>query len=574
MKYVIQTVLLIIFGLLQISAQELFITIKVDSTNSGSGSTGKGTGYAILSNDMKTLRFRITVNNLSGNITGAHFHYSPSGGVVHPITFTGNTAIGTWSNIPDTLVSALLKDNLYLNIHTAKNPGGEIRGNFNLEQFGFPIDINGVNAGTSSAGIGTGYAYFDKSHDTSSVSEIYYRATFAGLSGNITSAHFHELPGGTVAYPITFVDSTTDGILTGFSDANLLKFFKSQMYLNIHSNVNPGGEIRGNLSVVGELGFAGILDGAQAGTSSNGKGTVWVILRPDMSVKYNATYAKLTTPLSGSHFHTSTNGGVVKPVTFINNNTSGDWTGMSDANITDLLKGRIYMNIHSSTNPGGEIRANMFYSTGLFTGMLDGTQASTSSTAKGTVWIDIGGDSARYHATIAGLNGTLSGSHFHTTDGGAVIKPVTFVDSTTTGYWNMQDRMVDLALGKIYLNVHSSINAGGEIRGNLKLGSGVTTSVRSVSEQVPTAFILNQNYPNPFNPTTTISYQLPNNHYVTLKVYDILGKEVTTLVSEMKEAGNYNVQLSTNSYKLSSGIYFYRLTAGNYTATKKLVLMK
>ena len=90
----------------------------------------------------------------------------------------------------------------------------------------------------------------------------------------------------------------------------------------------------------------------------------------------------------------------------------------------------------------------------------------------------------------------------------------------------------------------------------------------------PAQFALNQNYPNPFNPTTAISYQLAADSYVILKVYDVLGREVATLVNEYQLAGSYNYQLSTGSYQLSSGIYFYRLTAGNFYETKKLILMK
>lgn len=90
--------------------------------------------------------------------------------------------------------------------------------------------------------------------------------------------------------------------------------------------------------------------------------------------------------------------------------------------------------------------------------------------------------------------------------------------------------------------------------------------------KAPHMFALEQNYPNPFNPTTMISYQLPANGYVTLKVYDMLGREVTTLVNEVKSPGTYEVNFDGS--KLSNGVYFYTLNAGNYTATKKLLLMK
>lgn len=80
------------------------------------------------------------------------------------------------------------------------------------------------------------------------------------------------------------------------------------------------------------------------------------------------------------------------------------------------------------------------------------------------------------------------------------------------------------------------------------------------------------NYPNPFNPATTIQYQIPSSGFVTLKVYDILGKEVATLVNEVKTAGTYNVQW--NASAMPSGTYFYKLTADNFTDVKRMILMK
>jgi DUF1680 family protein len=88
----------------------------------------------------------------------------------------------------------------------------------------------------------------------------------------------------------------------------------------------------------------------------------------------------------------------------------------------------------------------------------------------------------------------------------------------------------------------------------------------------PQFFKLYQNYPNPFNPSTSIGYQLPASDFVTLKVYDILGKEVKTLVSERKDAGNHSVQF--NASNLANGVYFYRLETKTYQDTRKLLLLK
>jgi hypothetical protein len=89
---------------------------------------------------------------------------------------------------------------------------------------------------------------------------------------------------------------------------------------------------------------------------------------------------------------------------------------------------------------------------------------------------------------------------------------------------------------------------------------------------LPNNFSLSQNYPNPFNPSTKISWQSPVSGHHSLKIYDVLGNEVATLVNEFKNAGRYEVDFNASS--LSSGIYFYKLQAGSFIQTKKMILMK
>ena len=90
--------------------------------------------------------------------------------------------------------------------------------------------------------------------------------------------------------------------------------------------------------------------------------------------------------------------------------------------------------------------------------------------------------------------------------------------------------------------------------------------------EIPKEFKLEQNYPNPFNPSTKINYSVPKSGFVTLIIYDMLGKEVSTLVNEGKNPGSYTIVFNGNN--LSSGIYFYRLSSGKFTDTRKLVLIK
>jgi phosphatidylserine/phosphatidylglycerophosphate/cardiolipin synthase-like enzyme/DNA/RNA endonuclease YhcR with UshA esterase domain len=103
-------------------------------------------------------------------------------------------------------------------------------------------------------------------------------------------------------------------------------------------------------------------------------------------------------------------------------------------------------------------------------------------------------------------------------------------------------------------------------------GSGTITGIEKHKSDMPVSYELSQNYPNPFNPATNISYQVPSAGHINLKVYDILGREVAILVDEIKPAGTYSVRWEASHF--SSGVYFYRLQAGHFVDTKKLVLIK
>jgi aminopeptidase N len=106
----------------------------------------------------------------------------------------------------------------------------------------------------------------------------------------------------------------------------------------------------------------------------------------------------------------------------------------------------------------------------------------------------------------------------------------------------------------------------------LKIASTVQVTSVQKKNEMPRGFVLEQNYPNPFNPTTVISYQLPVNSYVTLKIFDLLGREVSTLVNEKKDAGRFSVQWDASAR--ASGVYFYRLTAAGHIQTARMNLVK
>ncbi|MBI5472680.1 MAG: T9SS type A sorting domain-containing protein [Ignavibacteriae bacterium] len=99
-----------------------------------------------------------------------------------------------------------------------------------------------------------------------------------------------------------------------------------------------------------------------------------------------------------------------------------------------------------------------------------------------------------------------------------------------------------------------------------------STDVTLLDGVIPSSFELLQNYPNPFNPTTNIRFTILNSQLTTLKVYDVLGREVATLVNEQKEAGTHQAQFDASG--LASGTYMYRFTAGSFVATKMMILAR
>jgi len=98
------------------------------------------------------------------------------------------------------------------------------------------------------------------------------------------------------------------------------------------------------------------------------------------------------------------------------------------------------------------------------------------------------------------------------------------------------------------------------------------TEVEERNESAPVSFALQQNYPNPFNPVTSIQYSVSSDRFVSLKVYDINGREVATLVNQRKHAGLHHVEFEAKG--LPSGVYFYKMIAGEFTATRKLLLLR
>ncbi|MFC2103117.1 T9SS type A sorting domain-containing protein [Bacteroidota bacterium] len=153
------------------------------------------------------------------------------------------------------------------------------------------------------------------------------------------------------------------------------------------------------------------------------------------------------------------------------------------------------------------------------------------------------------------------------------------------GSWSEAVKM--FGLSSIYHELYPNISPDGRFMMFLSLRSGlllpywvdaqviynyITDVDDEQKTESPGSFQLYQNYPNPFNPITKIKYQIPKLSFVTLKVYDVLGNEIETLVNEQKPPGSYEINF--NSSELTSGVYFYKLQANEFISTKKMVLLK
>ena len=186
------------------------------------------------------------------------------------------------------------------------------------------------------------------------------------------------------------------------------------------------------------------------------------------------------------------------------------------------------------------------------------------STDNGTSWTEVNSGLTNTNVTSLVVSGTslfaaISGSVFLSTNNGTSW---TEVNSGLTNAY-----VTSLVVSGA--NLFAAASGGTVWRRPL---SEIITSVEWKGSNLPSQFTLRQNYPNPFNPTTKINYEIPKTSFVSLIVYNVLGKEVAELVNEEKAAGSYEVDF--NAANLSSGVYFYKIQTGDFVETKKMVVMK
>lgn len=266
---------------------------------------------------------------------------------------------------------------------------------------------------------------------------------------------------------------------------------------------------------------------------SSNDGKSWA--QPDSNFAVSDIHALL---LSGSNLFAASWGSGV----FLSTNNGTSWTavnsGLTSTIITSLAV----------------IGSKLFAGTG--DGVFRSTNNGTSWTAAST---GLPNTTVRAFA-VSGLN------LFAGTEGSGI-----YLSTNEGARWTA----VNSGLTVLALAVSGNYLFAGTYYGGVwrrPLSEMFATGVEDKQGSSPSRFVLEQNYPNPFNPSTVISYQLPVYSHVAMRVFDILGREVATLVNEERNAGSYIVQWNAEGF--ASGVYFYRVDAGPYSQTRKLILMK
>ncbi len=169
-------------------------------------------------------------------------------------------------------------------------------------------------------------------------------------------------------------------------------------------------------------------------------------------------------------------------------------------------------------------------------------------------------------AEVRGMIEKIMAALPHKADGTLDGPKSTWTKEQLSAYWNAITAEEDKSGG-----IHNPKYVVTALRGAMKL-LGIPTSVKTDEQEIPTEYALMQNFPNPFNPTTYIRFQLPNESNVKLTVYDAIGREVVTLINNRLNAGTYTVEW--NAKNMASGVYLYRIEAGNFVKTNKMLLLK
>ncbi|MEZ5016404.1 MAG: CHRD domain-containing protein [Flavipsychrobacter sp.] len=558
-----------------------------------------------LNDTRDTMCVEMTATGLSGSITGIHIHEGEMGSngavVVDMMPYlSGNRLKGTitGSTLTQSFIAKMFAGKFYLNLHTAANANGEIRGQIVPEEDkAMTVMLNGMNevpaVTTNARGIGV---FMLQKHE----GKLSIKVVVDGLSGTITGAHLHKGAAGTNGPVVENLTTMINGntIMADVDPTAYLSDLKNgDIYLNVHTAANAGGEIRGQLMMQPYVQFDAMLDTAQETTAvtgmANGMGVASLRINYTFdTLWYDAQLNDLTGSIQAAHLHNGalgTSGGVVIgiPSGSINGNViSGMFTGadLSDSLMNYLLEGSIYLNVHTTANPAGEVRGQVYktFREG-YTYHINGAQEApmVNSTASGTGMVSVDRDqtSAHYMMVVDNLTG-FTAAHFHNNiagQNGGVIYNLTpkYANGGIFGYWLDNEMTTPFTKGNsnqfrkdsVYVNIHTSANANGEVRGNTtrNLCNTIPTSTRTLGTISTVAKL----YPNPTTNNAILDITLITPTTATISAVDMMGRKVWTATQNFTKGIN-RVNIPLND--APTGVYFIQVT--NKTGQMSFKLIK
>jgi photosystem II stability/assembly factor-like uncharacterized protein len=310
-------------------------------------------------------------------------------------------------------------------------------------------------------------------------------------------------------------------------------------------------------------------------------GTNWSTMYSDTTLQFWGLWftSSMTGYVAGSN-------GVIKKTT----NKGDNWISQTTPTIT-ALDGIWFVNENTGYVGGANVflkttdaGATWVNKTGLFISPFETAQSvyfsdantgyyCTNTTNCRIVKTTNGGDTWSLINDIANVGAGWDMSFVNATTGYVCTGAGNILKTTNAGLnWGVQNTPLTENLYQIHF---PSVNTGfvacwsGKI---MKTTNGGLTFTGRINAEVPKDFSLGQNFPNPFNPQTTIRFSVPKRDFITLKIYDIKGQEVKSLISAGYEPGNYEIKLTGEN--LSSGVYYYRLQTKDYSQTRKMILLK
>ena len=587
---------------------------EVPAVNTGA----QGVAAITLNATRDTIFIQAAFSGLSGPVTGVHFHDGAVGtSAAVSVNLIGmrrdNRLSGflTGAEVAPARLAKYLSGGVYLNVHTAANPGGEIRGQVLLEtDNAFTGQMSGAQEVPAVATTATGLGIFTLNQ---SQDKLKFRVTLAGLSAAVTGAHFHigavGANGGVAINLLPFLaNNVIEGEVTAGTPATpgpltpafLTALNQGLVYINVHTSNNPGGEIRAQ--VFTERRFVALdsrLDGAQmvpAVTTAGKAVAVGRLVGRLDSVYVMVGHSGLSGPPLAIDIYSSGVGlpntpanllGSVPVITGPGGNTVGNVTrfaiaapDLTPAVVNQLLSAGLNVVLTTAANPNGEVRGQVLrLAREGYTISLNGAQERPNPTTStgygvGVVSIDRDQSNARFMSVWGGLTGPATGGHFHTglssQSGPVVFSLVPFFDNAATptaayGYWKDDSsapfttrRSLQFRRDSMYMNLHTAAFGGGEIRGQVFRGA---RNLQRVLATQP-ALVLAESFgtaPNPFSAVTTLSFEARATGAGQVRVTDMLGRPVATQPVVVRPGAN---SLSLNLPSVAPGLYLLLLEVG------------